>query len=197
MIFIQEMGQFFSRERKTVGLHGLYTKYQCYSPAFAALMSLYGHIYVTNMTNGTELNDVWDVILSMYQPWLTPLGCDDREDAAVWIKELAPPSQMLLPWAPDESRKAAMMCNSFSSVISFICASGTRKYQLSYHSDSFGYIIILFPFFSRFKSLGVCLLILLPVLRQYQRQGLCIRCSSQVSPKTAMEFLHTYSRARG
>ena len=44
--FLEVFTTHFFRERKAVGLHGLYTKYRDYVPGLAANFSLHGHLYV-------------------------------------------------------------------------------------------------------------------------------------------------------
>ena len=66
------------------------------------------------------MDQVWSVVSRMYQPWLTPLSASDKEGVAQWIKELSADNQVLLPWAPGDSKKAASMLSSFSTVISYV-----------------------------------------------------------------------------
>ena len=53
--FISQLARHFVKERREVGLHGLYTKYRDYSRGIAALMSFHGHLFVSLNINQDKM----------------------------------------------------------------------------------------------------------------------------------------------
>ena len=89
---IQKMFQtHFNKERRSVGLHGLYSKYRSYTYPIATYKGLLCGSYISAASTDDqhEVGYTFEWILSVFEPWIVPLMEDQRQETAAWIQQFA------------------------------------------------------------------------------------------------------------
>lgn len=121
------ISQHFRRERRTVGLHGLYTKYKIYVEPLAAYFCLISHVLITEslkIDQGASANEfvqrIWEDVIPLFEPWIMPLSGEQRNETAAWIQQFADSKTLLLPWAPGDVELANLMISVLTSCIGFL-----------------------------------------------------------------------------
>ena len=119
----------FKKERRSVGLHGLYSKYRRYTIPLAAFLSLNSCclIQISTKTNNSMdrnniMNDNFQKLTDLFEPWIIPLNMENqRQEAAAWIQQFAESSKSVLnPWAPNDIQNAEIMLSVYSTSITFL-----------------------------------------------------------------------------
>ena len=105
----------FSKERRSVGLHGLYSKYRIYTLPVAAYNGLLCGSYIAASSQAVGATYEW--ILALFEPWIVPLMEDQRQETAAWIQQFAEANKVLFPWAPGDAKEAEVMMSVFSSCV--------------------------------------------------------------------------------
>ena len=75
----------FSKERRSVGLHGLYSKYRIYTLPVAAYNGLLCGSYIA--ASSQAVGSTYEWILALFEPWIVPLMEDQRQETAAWIQQ--------------------------------------------------------------------------------------------------------------
>ena len=80
----------FNKERRYVGLHGLYSKYRIYTLPIAAFNGLLCGSYIAAAASKSEdVGVTYKWILTIFEPWIVPLMEDQRQETAAWIQQFA------------------------------------------------------------------------------------------------------------
>lgn len=113
---IQDIGPIlrnhFNKERRSVGLHGLYNKYRHYVLPLAAYNGLMSVSLL--MSTNLSIEDKFNGTLSLFEAWIIPLKEEQRHETAQWIQQFAESHKVLFPWAPGDVDSAAVMLKVFT-----------------------------------------------------------------------------------
>ena len=114
----------FNKERRSVGLHGLYSKYRKYGQPLAMFMGLNCCMHIELKKRQGHLQDIskqlFDWILCLFEAWILPLMEGQRQETAAWIQQFAESSKVLFPWAPGDVAVAETVLSVFTGCLNYL-----------------------------------------------------------------------------
>ena len=111
----------FSKERRSVGLHGLYSKYRAYTVPLAIFQGLLCSSMILHKTeDADDVQEPFEWILNLFQPWIIPLMEDQRQETAAWIQQFAESNKVLFPWSPGDVTSGEIMLKAFTTCTQLI-----------------------------------------------------------------------------
>ena len=107
----------FAKERRSVGLHGLYSKYRRYVQPLSMLMGLNCCLYISRKRDPDSSLFEW--ILGIFESWILPLMEGQRQETAAWIRQFAE-GKVLFPWAPGDVQYAEIVLSCFTQCLNYV-----------------------------------------------------------------------------
>ncbi len=148
----------FSKERRSVGLHGLYSKYRAYTMPLAAYQAIISASCLRSQEKSLDERFHW--IMSLYGPWIIPLMEDQRQETAMWIQQFAEAHKVMFPWAPGDVEHAeVMLCLSTACAEALLVPDTKSSRVLS---------LLLETYCSRFARTAIKDFVLIPVHKRWE-----------------------------
>ena len=114
----------FNKERRSVGLHGLYSKYRKYAQPLAMFMGLNCCLCIELKKRQGGLHEtakpLFDWIFGLFEAWILPLMEGQRQETAAWIQQFAESSKVLFPWAPGDVASAETVLSVFTGCLNYL-----------------------------------------------------------------------------
>ena len=111
----------FAKERRSVGLHGLYSKYRRYVQPLSMLMGLNCCLYIEQRGKKDEhhQDSLFEWIFGLFESWILPLMEGQRQETAAWIRQFAE-GKVLFPWAPGDIPHAEIVLSGFTHCLNYV-----------------------------------------------------------------------------